>query len=211
MPNFFVYYLFVWSSLCLIATGLIAYTPQDFSLFSVSYWRFLAVPWKLITFAMALITIVAIAPYTGDPTWDYIDAAFMSVLAFMTAPWVLGILYQGIRHQVKKRQFFVACCLWMVSVSWSYDGYLLWRDGVYPATWSVNILASSVLYVCAGLLWNLDHRIGRGLTFSFLETVWFASPTRQFAKLFWVALPFMLMVACAILYFVIPPAWFNFV
>jgi hypothetical protein len=35
-------------------------------------------------------------------------------------------------------------------------GYLWMRDGHYPVTWWANLLASSVLYLCAGLFWNLD-------------------------------------------------------
>jgi hypothetical protein len=49
----------------------------------------------------------------------------------------------------------VALCLWLFSASWSYDLYLLLRDGSYPVTWLANLFASSLLYLSAGLFWNL--------------------------------------------------------
>lgn len=66
---------------------------------------------------------------TSDPTWDYVDAAFMSVLAFATAPWALGTLYGAVRGRATPEQIYVAVCVWLFSVSWSYDLYLLCRDG----------------------------------------------------------------------------------
>ena len=60
---------------------------------------------------------------------------------------------------------YVSVCVWMFSASWSYDGYLVLRDGAYPFTWLPNIFASSVLYLSAGLFWNLQWREGRGVHF----------------------------------------------
>jgi hypothetical protein len=58
----------------------------------------------------------------------------------------------------------MAACLWLFSASWSYDLYRFARDGQYPATWSENLLASSILYALAGLLWNLEWATERGMT-----------------------------------------------
>jgi hypothetical protein len=143
-----------------------------------------------------------VAPYTGDPTWDYVDAAFMSALAFTTAPWVLGTLYRSLAHGPIST-VFVALCLWMFSVSWCYDLYIYLRDGVYPLAWFSNIFASSVLYVSAGLFWSLDHRPDRGVTFAFMESEWLAAPeSGGFTRLAWYAMPFMAIVAATIVYFV---------
>jgi hypothetical protein len=91
----------------------------------------------------------------------------------------------------------------MFSASWSYDLYLLLRDGDYPATWDVNIAASSVLYCAAGLLWNLEYRQGVGVTFAFMDEDWFASSQHTtFRRVALYALPFMLIVSVAILSFV---------
>jgi len=179
--------------------------PRLYSLTEPGYARFLGAPWKLVTFAISGIGITVVAPYTGDPTWDYYDAAFMAVLTFATAPWATGTLYLAFRGKSGVRQAYVAACLWMFSASWSYDLYLLMRDGEYPNTWLPNIPASSVLYCAAGLLWNLDWRQGRGATFAFLEPGWpRVAPQAGFGRVAWIALPFMAIAAASILYFLLP-------
>jgi hypothetical protein len=75
----------------------------------------------------------------------------MSVLAFTTAPWVVGTLYLGVQRRVSWAHVYIAICLWLFSASWSYDLYLVIRDGAYPNTWLANLFASSVLYMRWGL------------------------------------------------------------
>ncbi|MBI1891555.1 MAG: hypothetical protein HYS18_12965 [Burkholderiales bacterium] len=204
LEPFFYWYIAAWFSLCVTAIVLCMRDPASFSFTSPQYRRFLGVPWKLVTFAIAATAMTVVAPYTGDPTWDYVDAAFMSILTFAGAPWVVGTLYLFARRKEGGKQLYVAFCLWMFSASWSYDIYLVFRDGAYPLTWFANIFASSVLYISAGLLWSLDWRPGRGTTFSFLESDWpAASATSVFTKLFWVALPFFVIGVGSILYFFI--------
>ncbi|MBW1856011.1 MAG: hypothetical protein JRJ00_15255 [Deltaproteobacteria bacterium] len=150
--------------------------------------------------------MIVIAPYTGDPTWDFFDAFFMSVLTYLTAPWAMGALYNVARRKLNPSQAFVALCLWMFSASWSYDLYLVLRDGAYPITWFSNIFASSVLYISAGLFWNLDWIQGRGMTFAFMENNWpYSTSGAAFSKIVWIALPFMALVSFLILYFF----WFK--
>jgi hypothetical protein len=94
---------------------------------------------------------------------------------------------------------YVASCLWMFSASWSYDLYIVVRDGDYPITWGANIAASSVLYMSAGLLWSLEWRPERGVTFGFLEKDWPAIHGRQHTRrVLWYALPFMLLATAMI-------------
>lgn len=57
----------------------------------------------------------------------------------------------------------------MFSASWSYDLYMYFKLGEYPITWLANIAASSVLYICAGLMWSLDNVPKRGIIFGFME------------------------------------------
>jgi hypothetical protein len=202
---FFHWYVGAWGAACAVALAMTFFDPKAYSFADRAYLRFLGVPWKLATFAVSGIGITVVAPYTGDPTWDYFDAAFMAVLTFVTAPWSTGTLYLAVRGRSGIRQVFVAACLWMFSASWSYDLYLLLRDGEYPNTWLANIAASSVLYCSAGLLWNLDWRPGRGATFSFQEAGWpRVAPAGEFARVVWIALPFMAIAAASILYFLLP-------
>ena len=92
--------------------------------------------------------------------------------------------------------------VWMFSASWSYDPYLVIRDGYYPSTWFSNIFASSALYILAGLLWNLDWREGRGVIFSFMLDAWPSSSTHvNFQKVLLFAVPIMAFVTFLILFF----------
>lgn len=205
LEPFFIAYMAVWISMCLAAIALYARDPSSFSLSSRGYRRFLFVPWKVATFVIAAFAMTAVAPYTGDHTWDYFDAIFMSVFCFLGSPWVVGTMYLAMRGRARLVDAYVAFCIWMFSAAWSYDLYILLRDGGYPNTWLPNIFASSVLYIAAGLLWSLDWRPGRGVTFSFLEPDWPAvPPTAAFGRVFWYAAPFIAIAAASILYFVLP-------
>lgn len=173
------------------------------SLLSRTYWRLLSARWKWLTFTIATLGFVGIAPYSGDPTWDYADAAFMSLLTFATAPWAIGTLYRWGHGQACPSHAYIALCLWLFSASWSYDLYILYRDGNYPITWLANLFASSVLYVAAGMLWNLEWRPERGVIFAFMDQHWPrpAPAGSGFRRIFGYALPFMLLVAACAGYF----------
>lgn len=203
MTDYLLIYISCWLFFCLINGGLLYWTPERYSITHRDYWNFLLTPWKCITFVIAASGLVLVAPYTGDPTWDYIDASIMALLTFFTAPWVVGTLYLNLcGRQSIDRQTSLAICLWMFSASWSYDGYLLLRDGMYPETWQVNIYASSVLYFSAGFLWNLDNRPNRGVIFAFMAPIWLIKGA-GFGTVIWYALPFMTIAFIAILYFLI--------
>ncbi|MBC3918111.1 hypothetical protein H8L32_11535 [Undibacterium sp. CY18W] len=202
MPIELSIYLIAWILYCIVCVTLYLSDRASFPL--RAYRDFLFIPWKLITFSIAAIGITLVAPYTGDPTWDYIDAALMATLTFLTAPWAIGTVYLALRGKARGRHILLALGMWMFSASWCYDLYLLLRDGVYPLTWEANIYASSVLYVSAGLFWNLEYKAGRGVTFSFLETGFPLRPQQTgFTKIVWFGLPFMLLAICCIAYFLI--------
>lgn len=205
MSTFFSAYIFCWTLTCLIAVFLYIRDKNIYAFSHVNYWQFLFIRWKVITFLIATIGMTVIAPYTGDTTWDYFDALFMSVLTFLTAPWSMGAIYKVVKKELPLSQGFVAVCLWMFSASWSYDLYILIRDGEYPITWFANIFASSALYILAGLLWNLEHRVERGVIFSFMERDW-PMPLRDsgFKEIVWIALAIMILVVGLFVYFL----WF---
>ncbi len=188
----------------MVAVGLAVPLRTAIELFHTRYWRWLFQGWKLVTFLISATAMVVIAPYTGDPTWDYVDAAFMSLLAYTTAPWVVGTVYLTLRGKRSLRYGYIAFCLWLFSASWSYDLYLLIRDGYYPFTWLPNLFASSVLYVSAGLLWSLEYLPGRGVIFGFMAPDWpTESTTGSFTRIVWYALPFMILVTAMIVPFLI--------
>ncbi len=199
------YYMAAWLILSGVAFALLIVKAEQFPFTKTAYWRFLLQPWKSITFLMALIPMIYIAPYSGDPTWDYVDASFMSILTFVTAPWTVGILLRFFRQQASFVQLYVALCLWMFSVSWSYDGYIYLRDGFYPPTWGPNIILSTTLYLPAGLMWSLAWSQEKKAHFAFSTAEWYetAPSSQNTAKVLIWALPFILLAIGILL----PFAW----
>lgn len=197
-------YLAGYSLACIAAIFLMVRERNRLLLFSSGYRRFLQSAWKLATFAIAAFAMTILAPYTGDPTWDYVDASFMSILTFLTAPWAVGTLFLALRRQATATHVYIAVCVWMFSVSWSYDVYILLRHGYYPPTWLPNIVLSSILYFAAGLMWNLQRSPARGVIFGFMEPGWpNAQYERGFRRIGWAAVPIMILVAMMILPFLI--------
>lgn len=196
MNIFFLSYTILWVTLCIISSVLYFLNRKTIALSNKQYWLFLIKPWKLVTFFFAAGAMVAVAPYSGDSTWDYYDAAFMSILTFAFAPWAIAVFYKSYKNRTWIKQTFIAFCTMMFSASWSYDLYIYLRDKNYPLTWWPNIILSSILFICAGLLWNLDWNQERGAYFAFIEDSW---PEKSkgivFPKIFIKALPYMLVVA----------------
>lgn len=206
MAPFFKAYIVCWVAACCLALSFFIKERRNIGLSRAAYWRFIFKPWRLITFTIACLGMIIIAPHTGDPTWDYFDAFFMSTLTYLTSPWSIGALYNSGKGKLKLSHAYVAICVWMFSASWSYDIYLVLRDGDYPITWFLNIFASSVLYVSAGLFWSLDFIQGKRVIFAFMEKNWPYSPSESsFSKIVWYALPFMALVSFLIIYFF----WFK--
>ena len=204
MEAFFKVYIACWAIACLAAVVAFLRAPSTFRIGQRAYWHFLTEPWKLATFLISGATVTLIAPYTGDPTWDRIDGFFMSVFCSATAPGVVGVIYEAARRKASWAELYVAVVTWLFSASWSYDIYLVWRDGDYPITWWPNLLASSVIYLSAGLFWNLEWKAGRGVIFSFMREGW---PSRPETSAPWrFALPaliFAMPVIAAILMFML--------
>ena len=204
MEPFFKYYIATWGIACLVALGLLLRDLAAFAIGRRSYWHFLGEPWKLATFIAGAALITLVAPYTGDPTWDYVDGLFMSVFCFTTAPWVVATLFFTVRRRATWTEAYVVLCAWLFSVSWSYDIYLVWRDGYYPSTWFANLFASSVIYLAAGLFWNLEWQRGRGVIFSFMRDGWPSRPAESgFFRLLGYAVIFAVPAIAAVLMFML--------
>ena len=195
----FTAYLSGYSAACVVAVFLMIRERATLVLLQPEYRHYILSGWKIVTFTIAATAMIVIAPYTGDPTWDYVDAAFMSVLTFVTAPWSVGTLYLACKRKAKPSHVYIAVCVWMFSVSWAYDVYILLRHGYYPPTWLPNIVLSSILYFAAGTMWNLQHKDGRGVVFGFMAPGWpDASHELGFRQIGWFALPIMLLVSLMI-------------
>lgn len=192
-------YLAAYSLACAVAVLLMYRERDTLILFRRRYRQFLLSSWKLTTFTIALLALVVMAPYTGDPTWDYFDAAFMSVLTYLTAPWAVGTMFLALRRQARTVHVYIAVCVWMFSVSWAYDVYILLKLDFYPPTWLPNIVLSSILYFAAGLMWSLQRKQGRGVVFGFMEPGW-PDPACDlgFRQVIWFAAPIMILVTAMI-------------
>ena len=196
----FVVYIALWVAACACALGLCLRHRGECALFHIGYWRFLLVPWKVTSFVVALAGMLWLGPRSGDPTWDWVDASFMSALTYLGAPWAVGTLWQSARRWLAWWQAYLAVCLWLFSASWSYDLYILIRDGRYPPSWLANMLASSILYLLAGMMWSVEWSRARRATFAFLHAGWPATTDNPSAlRTLMLALPIMVMVAALML------------
>jgi hypothetical protein len=195
-------YVAAWSLATVVALALGILDRRPNGIASRAYLRFLARPWRLVTFAIAGGFFVVCAPFVGDPTWDRVDGGMMAALTFVTAPWSVGALFRAARKREPLRRAFVAACAWMLSASWCYDAWLFWRDGHYPPTWSSNLLASSVLYACGGLFWSLVRHEKRGVIFAFMSDGWFSDRDEGGRAIAVVAFLFAAIVTAMMLPFV---------
>ncbi len=198
------FYTAVWLSVCGIAVAMVIRTPHNYSLLSKEYRQLICEPWKLITAGTATVSFTLMAPYTGDPTWDYFDAAYMSVLTWFTAPWCVGMFYRFARGVERKTSLLPAFCVWLFTASWSYDLYIWIRDGLYPVTWTSNLVASSFLYLMAGLLWNLAWNQNNGLHLAFMSDEWPVASQSTSWRIAWLALPIILLVGGLMGWFLMP-------
>ena len=123
---------------CLLAHPAYAYRPfnstdaavaarGEMELFHKPYWRFLAKPWKVVTFVIATLFFTFAGRFTIDFTWDYVTGGMMSVLAYVTAPWAVAMIWR-LRNRFSIRLTWLVASVWLFSASWCYDLYLLWRD-----------------------------------------------------------------------------------
>src|SRR6185312_8959265 len=131
-----------------------------------------------------------------------VTGAGMSLLTFLTAPWSIGLIYQVFAGRRPLRYLIVASALLFFSSSWFYDGYLLWRDGAYTSRWWANLILSSIIYVAAGMLWNLEAKEhwnfldGSDVRFSFVRPDWpHRSSNSRFASLIPALIPLIVIAA----------------
>ena len=189
-------YILFWATYCLLAGIILVQDRKNLLPEWQNYFRFLSVPWKLVMFALAFLFVSSAGRFTDDETWDFVTGSGMSVLTFLTAPWAIGLVCQVFMGKRPRRYLIVASALCLFSSSWFYDTYLFWRDGVYTQRWWRNLIASPIIYVAAGLLWNLEAESGGRYSLSFLRRDWPTSPANtSFRPLILIAIPLILVAA----------------
>lgn len=209
LPVFFLGYMAIWISFCL--SGLLVLWIERKYLFYKwrDYYAFLCIPWKLSIFVPAFLFVSFAGSYTNDETWDVVSGSGMSLLTFATAPWSVGLIYQVFNGKRPLRYLIIALALLFFSSSWFYDAYLLWRDGSYTRRWFGNLTLSPIIYLAAGLLWNLEAKSRPNYTdrqhvyFSFVRNDWPSRPINtQFSPLFPAILPLVLIAFFVLVAFV---------
>jgi hypothetical protein len=206
---FFVKYIAIWTSFCLVALLILAWDRKRLLPEWREYWRFLCVPWKVCLFVPAFFFVTFAGRLTDDETWDWVTGSGMAILTFLTAPWVVGLIYLVFVGRRPARYLVVALALLLFSSSWFYDGYLLWRDGAYTGRWLGNLVLSPFIYMAAGLLWNLEAkpRAGfhddSGFQLSFVREDWPSPPVdTRFGPILFVSIPLILIAAFVLVAFV---------
>jgi hypothetical protein len=169
MTPFLTAYVASWVAFCLVAARI---AWRSVRLRPAEVGAFLFVPWKVAVFVPAILFVTVAGHFTDDETWDVVTGAGMSVLTVGTAWWSVGTAARVLRRKSPGRELVVAIALMLFASSWFYDGYLLLRDGAYTARWLGNLMLSPTVYLCAGLLTNLEMSEERKLSFAFTRSEW---------------------------------------
>ncbi len=169
-------YVACWASFCIVALVLLLSDAKRLLPEWRQYLRFLTLRWKLAIFIPAFLFVTVAGHFTDDETWDIVTGAGMSLLAFFTAPWCLGVLFQVAKGIKPRKYLLIVIAITLFSSSWFYDGYLYCRDGHYTVRWLGNLILAPIVYVAAGLLWNLETKNRFFPSFSFFRSDWPAPP-----------------------------------
>lgn len=198
-----LWYAAGWVIFCLAAIAIVVNERARLRDEFRGYWEYLTMRWKIVTFVPAFLFVTFAGRFTDDETWDVISGGGMAALTFLTAPWCLGLTYQVLVGRRQLRYLIVAAALLLFSSSWFYDGYLLLRDGAYTTRWWSNLMLSPVVYLAAGLLWNLEARGRFGIRLGFLRHDWPVRPVDQrFLPLLLISIPLILIVGFVLVAFV---------
>jgi hypothetical protein len=169
-----------------VAVAILARRRARIALLQPAYWRWLLTPWKLATAALSTAVLAGAAPYMRSPNWTPGIALAMSLATFATAPWAVGEIWR----RRDKSAMFAAACAWLLSSSWLYDAWWYGKRGFYPDDWWESLIASSVLYFAAGVLWNLE---APPMKLAFTDAQW--PPLRPAAPFRRVAVPVAAIMA----------------
>jgi hypothetical protein len=206
LSPFHVRYVCGWVAFSLLAVALAIHDRKRLLPEWRLYLGLLGVRWKLLVFVPAVVFVTFAGRFTDDETWDMISGGGMAVLTVLTSAWAIGVSYKVLVGERPVRWLVLAAVAWLFSSSWFYDGYLLLRDGAYTRRWLGNLMLSPIIYLCAGLLANMEgHPVKGSLRFfAFQRPDWPAAPAHPAFTLLMVVLciPLMLVGAFILVAFV---------
>ena len=160
-----------WVSALGVAVIAVVRRPGAHAITRAAYWRALLLPWKLFALGCAMAIIALAAPVSGDPTWDLGDSILVSLAVFACAPAAVGTIARDVAGRRVGATTFVAVVLFFVPC-WTYELYVLLRDGAYPLTWQSNLVLSGAITLLAGLFFDLGRAEGERSTFAFRWKEW---------------------------------------
>jgi hypothetical protein len=123
---------------------------QTAAMFEVlPFWREYLRPWKLATYAIGLLLLIAGSFYYQAPDWDISISIIMSFFTYLTAGWSLRVIVE------RQWRHWPAM---LIATWWSVDGcYALYWSLVNPVALEMmreaNWPASLSLYWACGLIW----------------------------------------------------------
>jgi hypothetical protein len=199
MTPFLRAYLACWLLFCALA-ALLAAKYVRVPLRDVR--SFLLAPWKLALFVPGIVFVTLAGHFTDDETWDIGSGGIMSICTVLTAWWATGTFARVIRGRAPIVHVVIAIAVTLFSSSWCYDGYLLLRDGAYTQRWLGNLMLSPTIYLCAGVITNLEIQQGR-LGVAWTRDPWpaYVAPSRWW-PLVLAAIPFVIIATYFLVGFV---------
>jgi hypothetical protein len=106
-------------------------------------------PWKLFTFTIGVVLLIAGSYYYNALDWDIPISIIMAILAYLTSPWSLRILLER-----KWRLFPLMLLATWFTVDGSYWLYWNYKNPMaLKAMREANFFASLSLYGICGVLW----------------------------------------------------------
>ena len=114
-------------------------------------------PWKLFTLAIGIALLIVGSFYYKAPDWDIPISFIMAILAYLTAPWSLGVILER-----KWRLWPVMLLATWFTVDGCYAIYWSLKDPVaLEMMRSANFPASLSLYGMCGILWLYRGSLGQ--------------------------------------------------
>jgi hypothetical protein len=99
-----------------------------------------------------MLTLCGLSLLANNPAWDIPLSIIMATATYLTAPYV-------VTTWLARRLTLRSLLFWLSSTAVTFDIYQIARTGSWhPEGILGNLAASTVLYMCAGLVWTLDIR-----------------------------------------------------
>jgi hypothetical protein len=118
-----------------------------------AFFRELLRPWKLFTFAVAMVLLLWGAVEFKVSDWDVGVTIIMGALTYLCAPWSVRVLLTCLRERPRSWLLWMLAALLvaLAVVDWVYLAYHTWVGNRMYRWW--NLRLSSATYFLAGTFW----------------------------------------------------------